>query len=157
VAAINSMSLDRILLFQSLANKTLKFGSDCSGADSAFHAARTWVPGIAENEMMSEDPTAEGPILFGLLNGAPARYFKDLLARSFSGFCIIAGKHIPIPMDLDYYSAGTVCTDFSVCNSANPKEFLGDPFPCVFEFVRPIPFQSIINLRVFRHSSPTPT
>ena len=122
------MDLTRIQAFQKLANKTLRFGSDCSGGDASIHAANMWVPGAVENEMMSEIPEASGAILFGLLNFPPKAYFMDMLARGFSGNCLFNGPATPVPRDLDHYSAGTVCVDFCNYNLSNQKEFPG-PFP----------------------------
>ena len=140
-AAINSMDLSRIQTFQKLANKTIRIGSDCSGGDAAFHAAKEWVPGLAENWMMSEAPNANGPILFGLLNNPPKKFFKDLLGRGFSGYCIMSGGRTPVPRDLDHYSAGTVCTDFCNYNHSNPKQF---PAPPLFQ-TNSKPFQTFPN------------
>jgi hypothetical protein len=121
------MDLQRIQTFQKLANKTIRVGSDCSGADAAFHAARQWVPGDLSNDMMSEAPGAEGPILFSLLNSVPKTFYEDVLRRGFSGYCLINGQATASPRDLDMYSAGTVCTDFCSYNQLNPKEFQTAP------------------------------
>ncbi len=88
-----------------------------------MHAAKVWVPGVAVNAMMSEDPSANGVILFGLLNCPPEKFYMDMLKRGFSGRCLINGEATAVPRNLDYYSAGTVCVDFCNYNHFNPKEF----------------------------------
>lgn len=121
------MDEQRIETFKLLSDKNLRFGSDCSGADSAFHAASQWAT-EPSNEMMSEAPDAEAPILFALLNTPPKCFYRDVFRRGFSGYCILNGQSTPTPTDLDMYSAGTVCCDFSSVNTLNPKEFTGAPW-----------------------------
>jgi len=121
------MDSERRNTLQSLSNKELHFGSDCSGADAAFQAATMWTPYCqctATNEMMSEAPDAEAPMLFGLLNHRPSRLFRDMLRRGFSGYDLISDSIIKAPLNLDYYTAGTMCTDFSSLNTVNPKQYL---------------------------------
>ena len=77
------------------------------------------------NEMMSEDPTAEAPILFSMINHSPSKMFSDVLARCFSGYDIVSGSRVRAPTDLAFYTVGTMCTDFSCYNLSNPKQYLG--------------------------------
>ena len=123
-ACILSMNPTRFKLFQDMSNRELRCGSDCSGAEAAFHAIKHWAP-RSSNKMMSEDPAAHAPILFSLLNSPPDNFFMDMLARGYSGYCIMKGEATKVPMRLDLYSAGTVCIDFSNLNQLNPKEFVG--------------------------------
>jgi hypothetical protein len=126
---MQQMDEARVRTFQSNSNMQLQFGSDCTGADSAFQAATMWAPraGITpSNEFASEAPGANGPMLFQLLNHAPHILFEDVLIRGCSGFCLIAGKMVPAK-SVDFYSAGTMCTDFSSLNTANPKKHIGLP------------------------------
>jgi len=126
-AARKAMDGRRKAIFAKLKGKNLGIGSDCTGADASFSAARMWAPMgecTVSNEMASEAPNAEGPMLFQLLNHNPKILFKDQLARGFSGFDIVSNATVPIPMDLHIYSAGTVCVDFSSYNTLNPKKLL---------------------------------
>ena len=108
--------------FNRITRRKLRLGSDCSGADAAFVAAQQWANFLA-NIMMSEAPDAHAEVLFGLLNHAPHYYLKDVTRRGFSGPCFISGQCARAPSDLDFYSAGTVCKDFSNANQLNPKKF----------------------------------
>jgi len=127
-AAIHNMTAHMFHTFHvSNANKILKFGSDCTGADAAFHAAIPWTTHIQStpvNEFASEAPGATGPMLFQLLNSPPKILFSDVLARGFSGPCIVSGRRVATPMDVDMYTAGTMCTDYSGFNTLNPKKNL---------------------------------
>ena len=126
---MQQMDEARAHIFQSMRGKRIQFGSDCTGADAAFQAATLWAPSactIPINAFGSEAPGAHGPMLFQMLNHAPQILFEDVLLRSCSGFCLIAGKRVPAPV-VDLYSAGTMCTDFSSLNTANPKKHLGFP------------------------------
>lgn len=126
-AAIQAMDDKRKLTFQTLKGRHLCFGSDCTGADSAFSAAKIWAlkaEATVSNEMCSEAPNAHGPTLLILLNHNPKRFYKDMLARGHSGFCLINNQRVQIPLDLEFYAAGTMCTDFSGLNTLNPKPFL---------------------------------
>ena len=77
------------------------------------------------NEFMSEAPDATGPILYNLLNHMPKRIYLDVTRRGNSGYCLLADKLVATPKDLDIYSAGTMCTDYSMLNTLNPKKNLG--------------------------------
>lgn len=126
MAAILEMNPIRLHRFRELYTKTIRFGSDCSGADAAGHAGKTWVPGIFVNSMMSEAPKAYGPILFALLNNPPERFFMDLLSRGFSGPDLMNDFQLSkAPSNIEFYSSGSMCTDFSKFNTHNPKESLG--------------------------------
>jgi|TARA_B110000285_G_C14827271_1_gene469245 hypothetical protein len=118
------MSKQRCDNFNRSSRRKMRFGSDCSGADAAFVAAKQWATD-PENVMMSEAPDAYAEVLFGLLNHPPTNYFKDVTRRGFSGPCFINGECIRAPSGLDMYSAGTVCKDFSSANQLNPKKFSG--------------------------------
>ena len=127
-AAFAAMDSKRQHLFKCLLSRTINFGSDCSGADSAFQAAKIWgefVGCTQINKMCSEDPKAVGPMLFILLNHPPERMFLDVLLRHYSGEDLMSDGRAPVPKDLDIYSAGTVCTDFSQLNTHKPKQRLG--------------------------------
>jgi hypothetical protein len=124
------MGTQRTNTFQKLHSRNVKFGSDCTGGDAAFVAAKIWCADCSctcSNEMASEAPLPESnaPMLFMLLNHAPKVMFVDMLARGHSGYCILADRLVAVPRDLDIYSAGTMCTDFSNYNTMNPKECLG--------------------------------
>jgi hypothetical protein len=123
-ASISSMSKKRCDYFNRNSKSKLRFGSDCSGSDSAFMAATQWVTDPI-NEMMSEAPDAYAPVLFGMLNHAPKVFFRDVMNRCFSGPCFINGECTRAPSNLDMYGAGTVCKDFSSANQLNPKKFSG--------------------------------
>ena len=127
-AAIAQMDKERISIFAGIRGKQFRFGSDCTGADAAFQAGSQWVEfqgGEPENDFASEAPDASGPMLFQLLNHQPKKLFLDMLARGFSGPCLVAGDRVPIPTGIHMYSAGTMCNDFSGFNTLNPKEHLG--------------------------------
>jgi hypothetical protein len=64
-------------------------------------------------------------MLFMLLNHPPKIMFVDVLSRGHSGYCIIADRLVAVPADLDFYSAGTMCTGFSSLNTHNPERCLG--------------------------------
>ena len=122
-ACIQAMCAERCDNFNRITRRNgLRFGSDCSGADAAFVAAQQWA-NFPENVMMSEAPDADAEVLFALLNHPPHHYFKDVTRRGFSGPCFISGERARAPSDLDMYSAGTVCKDFSSANLVNPKKF----------------------------------
>ena len=123
-ACIQAMSMQRCDNFNRITTRLdkLRFGSDCSGADSAFVAAQQWA-NSPRNIMMSEAPDAHAEVLFGLLNHPPQHYFKDVTCRGFSGPCFTFEQYARAPFDLDFYSAGTVCKDFSNANHLNPKKF----------------------------------
>ena len=126
--AVDAMCGMRKDNFKSLNSKTFNFGSDCTGADAAFTAAKIWCEAggvCARNLMASEAPGATGPILFQLLNHAPERLFIDVLARAHSGFDLISNCVQKTPADLDLYAFGSMCTDFSSFNTMNPKKLLG--------------------------------
>jgi len=127
-AAIAQMDKKRLSIFEGIRGKQFRFGSDCTGADAAFQAGSQWVEfqgGESENAFASEAPGATGPMLFQLLNHRPKKLFHDMLARGFSGPCLVAGGSVPTPTDIHMYSAGTMCNDFSGFNTLNPKENLG--------------------------------
>lgn len=130
-AALGAMNFTQRRQFQSISMRDIKFGSDCSGADAAFYAGTLWTAmgnNIPINEMCSEAPLrcgGAGPVLFLSLNHPPKCMFIDLLARGHSGYCLYANELVRVPSDLDFYSAGTMCTDFSKLNTLNPKKFLG--------------------------------
>ena len=122
--AIAAMSQQRLHIFRGLQSKQFNFGSDCTGSDSAFTAAKIWGKAAQTfqcNKMASEDPKQKGPQLFQLLNHAPERLYLDVLSRSHSGYCLIAKGPVPVPSGLDIYTAGTMCTDFSSLNTKKPK------------------------------------
>jgi hypothetical protein len=130
-AAVGAMSPARTSIFNSIQARTITFGSDCSGADAAFTSAQMWCKlggNIPSNEFCSEAPLHQGsqcPILFTSLNHPPKIMFIDMLMRAHSGFCFYSNGVVPVPKDLDFYSAGTMCTDFSGLNTLNPKQSLG--------------------------------
>ena len=127
-ALFTAMDATRKIVFGWLQGKNLNFGSDCSGADAAVTSAKIWsvsAGATVSNKMSSEAPGADGPMLYLLLNHAPTMLFCDVLARGHSGFDMITGMLQPVPSDLDFYSAGTMCTDFSNFNTLSPKLHLG--------------------------------
>ena len=127
-AAIAQMDKERLSIFDGIQGKQFCFGSDCTGADAAYQAGSQWVEfqgGQPQNEFASEAPGALGPMLFQLLNHHPKKLFVDMLARGFSGPCLVAGERVPTPTGIHMYSAGTMCNDFSGFNTLNPKEYLG--------------------------------
>lgn len=138
--AIQCMDDVRKHTFQCHASKDIRFGSDCTGADSAFQAGGEWVEHLksnAINEFASEAPDAYACMLLQLLNHQPKVLYSDVLARGTSGYCVVAGKLVPTPDGVDLYSAGTMCTDYSHFNTLNPKKQLGLPLffsLCFFVF-----------------------
>lgn len=68
-AALDAMGANRFRQFQKLSGKTIRFGSDCSGSDSAIVAGKIWTVNCNSNmvnEMASEcpGPAGLGPISF---------------------------------------------------------------------------------------------
>ena len=106
----------------------IKFGSDCSGADSAFTSGSIWCKGcgiIPSNEMASEAPFHQGgqsPCQLMAMNHGPKFTFIDVMTRTMGAYELFSGRRVPVPRDLDFYSAGSVCVDF--CNdNIDPKQF----------------------------------
>jgi len=117
-------------IFQRHAQKDIRFGSDCTGADASFQAAGEWVAHLnsnAVNEFASEAPDAYACMLLQLLNHQPKVLYSDVLVRGCSGYCVVAGRLVATPDGVEMYSAGTMCTDYSHFNTLNPKEQLGMP------------------------------
>lgn len=127
-AAVQAMSQERQANFHSNRSRNFKFGSDCTGGDAAFTAADVWgkyLQCVQINVFCSESPNVAGPWVYTLLNHMPLHFFWDVLMRGHSGFDVISGRLAEVPGDIDFYSAGTMCTDYSSLNTLAGKTRLG--------------------------------
>lgn len=124
----NAMDSRRRSTLQQLHGKVVNFGSDCTGCDAMFTAGLIWCSFVQShpiNKFGSEAPDAIPPILYNLYNHSPEKFYIDVLARGHSGYDVLADRLVPVPRDLEFYSAGTMCTDYSSLNTTAAKACLG--------------------------------
>jgi hypothetical protein len=131
-----------------LANATIRYGGDCSGAESPVWALRSISQGLeadsghfhVEHAFSSEHPDNQGAKAFLQLNVQPKILYNDVVvgffllnkaslfnflcfaearAKEDCGFDVLSqSRTVPPPVDI--YCGGTECVDFSGLNAA-PK------------------------------------
>ena len=111
-------------------NRTLRYGSDATGANSGLvvlEGISRVVPLTVEHVFGSEDPLRGGDAAraFCNMNNAPAVWFDDMCARAYSGPIHTADGKVEYAAtpSVDHYMAGTVCKDLSSYNTIGKVDF----------------------------------
>ncbi|CAE7255640.1 hpaIIM, partial [Symbiodinium sp. KB8] len=108
-------------------HRTLRLGTDCSGAEAPWFALQLilkelehqlgWKLRLEHLFACDIEPVSQ---VFVAQNTRPHALFENLRNRGEMGHCLIADAPVVVPNDLDIYVAGFPCKDFSMLNSNRP-------------------------------------
>jgi len=122
------------------ASRSLRFGTDCAGAEAPVFALREIVASLREAIGLDLRPDhvfacdiMPASRKFIMQNCPPEALFADLLARSAISHCMLTERPRLFPGNLDIYIAGFPCKDFSMLNKFRPC--LDGPHASIFHGV----------------------
>ncbi|CAE7642022.1 hpaIIM [Symbiodinium sp. CCMP2456] len=126
-AHLRSLLKARFAEAQPIRHRTLRLGTDCSGAEAPWFALQRilkelehqlgWKLQLEHLFACDIEPVSQ---VFVAQNTRPHALFENLRNRGEMGHCLIADAPVVVPNDLDIYVAGFPCKDFSLLNSNRP-------------------------------------
>ncbi|CAE7574929.1 hpaIIM [Symbiodinium sp. CCMP2592] len=126
-AQLRSLLEARAAEAQPIRHRSLRLGTDCSGAEAPWFALQLilkqlehqlgWKLRLEHLFACDIEPVSQ---VFVAQNSRPHALFENLLNRGEMGHCLIADAPVVVPNDLDIYVAGFPCKDFSLLNSNRP-------------------------------------